>query len=682
MPGESVPRERVPTDSDVLIVGAGPTGLLLAALLAQRGVQVRVLERRTEPSAHSRGIGLHPPALAALAAVGLQETAAAQGAQVRAGVGLSGGRTLGELRFDRPGTGTPYILVLPQNRTEALLHRRVEQLAPGAVVRGVEVTGLEQDGPDGRVQVSARSADGASRTWTARVVVAADGTHSTVRTLAGVPVTVWEWPDRFLMGDVPDTTGHGPTARIHLHADGVVESFPLPASMRRWVVHTGHELPPEDPHLLAGLVRARTGERIDPHRATMVSAFGVRRQLARTLVAGRTVLVGDAAHAVSPIGGQGMTLAWQDALELAPELTRWLAESPPGEAARLDQDPALMAFSARRLRTARIAARQAEVNMVLGRGLPGPARLARDLAARAVLASPLRGTLAWTYSMGWAAGTATSVEGMSPEHADQPQPTSPHAAPAAGHPDGGAPASPVVRGERGAQVSSMFNGMADRYDLMNLVMTWGQEPRLVRRTVARAELGDAPRVLDLATGTGDIALEILRSRYGAEVVGADFAPEMMEIGRRRPGGDQIEWVEADAMDLPFEDESFDAVTHGYLLRNVEDIPRTLAEQFRVLKPGGRMVALETSPAPQNIIRPFSTAYIQHVVPLMGRLITQNPDAYEYLSSTTRAFKTPGEIGALLQDAGFVDVGHELHMFGTLAIHWATKPGGAADGRQG
>lgn len=236
----------------------------------------------------------------------------------------------------------------------------------------------------------------------------------------------------------------------------------------------------------------------------------------------------------------------------------------------------------------------------------------------------------------------------------------------------------------------MFNGMADRYDLMNLVMTWGQEPRLVRRTVAGAELdrlaavnpGRPLRVLDLATGTGDIALEIVRSHYGAEVVGADFAPEMMEIGRRRPGGDQVQWVEADAMDLPFEDAGFDAVTHGYLLRNVEDIPRTLAEQYRVLKPGGRMVALETSPAPKNLIQPFSTAYIRHVVPLMGRLITQNPDAYEYLSSTTRAFKTPQEIGDLLREAGFVDVRHELHMFGTLAIHSAVKPGtpGSSQGR--
>ncbi|MDO5633958.1 MAG: ubiquinone/menaquinone biosynthesis methyltransferase [Micrococcus sp.] len=227
--------------------------------------------------------------------------------------------------------------------------------------------------------------------------------------------------------------------------------------------------------------------------------------------------------------------------------------------------------------------------------------------------------------------------------------------------------------DHGARVAAMFNGIAGRYDLMNAVMTWGQEPRLVRHTIARANIPDHARVLDLATGTGDLALEILRQHPSAEVVGADFAPEMMEVGRRRENGDKVEWVEADALDLPFEDQSFDSVTHGYLLRNVSDIPTALAEQFRVLRPGGWMAALETSPAPESIVKPFSTFYIQHVVPRVARLITNTPDAYEYLSSSTRAFKTPAEIAGLLTDAGFVNVGHETHLFGTLAIHWAMRP---------
>lgn len=238
-----------------------------------------------------------------------------------------------------------------------------------------------------------------------------------------------------------------------------------------------------------------------------------------------------------------------------------------------------------------------------------------------------------------------------------------------------ASAAPSPDADHGARVASMFDAVAGRYDLMNAVMTWGQEPRLVRRTVERANIpsGVGARVLDLATGTGDLALEILRRHPDADVVGADFAPEMMEVGRGRKGGDRVEWVVADAMDLPFADEEFDSITHGYLLRNVADIPATLAEQFRVLRPGGWVAALETSPAPDNIVKPFSSFYIHRVMPRLARLIADQPEAYEYLSSSTKAFRTPEEVADLFADAGFVNVGHELFMFGTLAVHWAMKP---------
>lgn len=224
-----------------------------------------------------------------------------------------------------------------------------------------------------------------------------------------------------------------------------------------------------------------------------------------------------------------------------------------------------------------------------------------------------------------------------------------------------------------ARVSTMFDAVAERYDLMNTVMTWGQEPRLVRHTVARANVPAHGRVLDLATGTGDLAFEVLRQHPDATVVGADISAEMMEVGRKREGGDRVEWVVADAQDLPFEGASFDSVTHGYLLRNVADIPAALAEQFRVLRPGGWMAALETSPPPANIIRPFSTFYMHQVMPRLARVITDKPEAYEYLSSSTKAFHAPEEIADMLADAGFVNIGHETHMFGTLATHWAMKP---------
>src|SRR5699024_9890108 len=120
----------------------------------------------------------------------------------------------------------------------------------------------------------------------------------------------------------------------------------------------------------------------------------------------------------------------------------------------------------------------------------------------------------------------------------------------------------------------MFDRIADRYDLMNLVKTWGQEPRFIRDTVSAAKLGQAPTVLDIATGTGDLACAAARQRYGAYAYGLDISNEMLEVARRRPGGENISWQVGDAMALPYDDDTFDALTHGYLLRNVTDIAKT------------------------------------------------------------------------------------------------------------
>src|SRR5699024_9513217 len=134
----------------------------------------------------------------------------------------------------------------------------------------------------------------------------------------------------------------------------------------------------------------------------------------------------------------------------------------------------------------------------------------------------------------------------------------------------------------------MFDRIADRYDLMNLVLTWWQEPRFIRDTVSSAQLRQPPTVSDIATRTGDHAFEAARQRYGAHVDGLDISNEMLEVARRRPGSENISWQVGDAMALPYDDDTFDALTHGYLLRNVTDIAKTLAEQYRVLKPGGMM----------------------------------------------------------------------------------------------
>lgn len=396
-------------ECEVLIAGGGPAGLFLGGLLAQQGVDVVVLEQRARPSAHSRAIGLHPPALAALQLLALDEPALARGVRVTSGVCRSRGGGLGRLTFEQAWPENPFVLTLPQNDTEELLAQRLEELAPGSVQRGWEIMEVRDDG--GTVRATSRPAaahggggEGTPPTWWARMIVGADGARSRVRASAGIATDSKLYPDAYLMGDFTDTTGDSSTAVIYLEPDGVVESFPLPQGLRRWVVHTGEAVVAPRQDDLAAIVARRTGEVLDPALNTMISAFTVRRQLARRMVTGRQVLIGDAAHEISPIGGQGITLGWLDALALAPLLRDVLdlQDSRPLQTLAPFRD-----FDCVRRQAARRAARQAELNMAVGRPLPLPVAWAREALIRGMLRTPVRHQLAQAFTMRWAwAGTS------------------------------------------------------------------------------------------------------------------------------------------------------------------------------------------------------------------------------------------------------------------------------------
>lgn len=227
--------------------------------------------------------------------------------------------------------------------------------------------------------------------------------------------------------------------------------------------------------------------------------------------------------------------------------------------------------------------------------------------------------------------------------------------------------------ERATHVREMFGRVAPRYDLMNRLMTFGRDRAWRDYVLKLADLPKGGRLLDVATGTGDIALQALAKDADLNVVGADFSVPMMLLGRQRKGGEKVKWVEADALHLPYPDNYFDAVSSGYLMRNVIDVPRAFAEQMRVVKPGGRVVCLDTSPPPKNILRPFIVFYLKYVIPTLGRLIASDPSAYVYLPESTQAFKTPEELAEIMRAAGLKDVHYKRFMFGTMAVHVGIRP---------
>lgn len=230
--------------------------------------------------------------------------------------------------------------------------------------------------------------------------------------------------------------------------------------------------------------------------------------------------------------------------------------------------------------------------------------------------------------------------------------------------------------ERSEYVQAMFERIAGRYDLINRIISGGQDMKWRRFAVNATALPPDGRLLDIAAGTGDIAFEALRRSPAAEVIGADFAVGMMRVGQRRlPFGERVRWAGADALRLPFADGYFDAVASAYLMRNVTDIPRALEEQRRVLKPGGKIVFLDTAPPPDNGLKPLIMLHLKYGIPLVGRVVGGKAaaDAYRYLPETTDAFKTPAELARLLDGAGFQSVQYQTFMFATMAVHWGTKP---------
>jgi demethylmenaquinone methyltransferase/2-methoxy-6-polyprenyl-1,4-benzoquinol methylase len=221
------------------------------------------------------------------------------------------------------------------------------------------------------------------------------------------------------------------------------------------------------------------------------------------------------------------------------------------------------------------------------------------------------------------------------------------------------------------QVREMFDRISPAYDRMNRVMSAGMDGSWRSRAVRCAGLAPGGSAIDVCCGTGDMAIELLDAvSTRGRVVGLDFSERMIDAARAKSS--QVEWVCGDALALPFADDEFDAATVGFGVRNLPDVERGFREMARVVRGGGRVVCLELT-EPPRLVAPFARLWTDHAVPLLGRLIARETDAYRYLPASVHRFPPADELAEIMRTAGLERVAYKRLSGGAVALHAGTVP---------
>ncbi len=335
-------------DYDCIIIGAGPTGLMLGCLLAIKGLNFIILEKRAGVSKHSRSIGIHPPSISLFQKIGLEEKLLNFGNRITTGHAYVENKFVGEISFSELNHPYPFILTVSQSITESLLETHLLSLKADCLVRNFDISGIKRLTNGFSVSIND------NKKITGKYLIGCDGKNSFVREFANISFVGKPYSDTYIMGDFEDNLGNRSIAEVHLGSNGLIESFPHGKNKRRWVIktHTLHENP--EPELLVDMTRKRIGKAPDVSTNSMMSSFGVERYLAEKMYEDGVFLAGDAAHIISPIGGQGMNLGWLDSADLVNVL-----------AAPTEQN--VQNYNNKRRSKAREAANRAFFNMYMGR---------------------------------------------------------------------------------------------------------------------------------------------------------------------------------------------------------------------------------------------------------------------------------------------------------------------------
>jgi len=310
----------------IIIAGAGPAGLFMGLCLAEKGFEVQIFEKRTELISDSRSLGIHPPSLRMLEKLGILNEFLKKGIEVPMGWAHDGRDLLGSIDFSGIDQKPSYILIHPQNETEKILKQAFIERMPKGIQYGASIesfTDLESE-----IALEVRNHQHELRTYHTPILISCDGKNSTLREAAAISYEGHNYPDTYLMGDFPVVASDPKEPVVYITQEGLVESFPLPDGKRRWVAKTEEYIRNPEVEELSQIIKNRTHVTLEAHHCSMISSFGVQHRKASKLQRNRFFLVGDAAHVVSPIGGQGMNLGWLGAWQLSEDLASMNVEVP------------------------------------------------------------------------------------------------------------------------------------------------------------------------------------------------------------------------------------------------------------------------------------------------------------------------------------------------------------------
>ncbi len=369
---------------DVVIVGGGPVGLFLAIALVKKKISCLLIEKRDAPVQHSRSLGIHPISLQLFEKYGILNPFLEAGLQISKGIAFAGESKIGEITFDSLPQPFNYVLSCPQYKTEAILEEELNKIDDRVLIRNTEFKGFEER--ENKV-LSHVVQNGESIIYSSRYLVGCDGKNSHVRDIAGINFEGGPYPDTYVMGDFEDNTDFGSDAAVYIPKRGLVECFPLPNGMRRWVVKSPKYMAKPKREYIEIEVMRRCGHSLADQENVMLSGFGVQHYLADQFARGRIYLAGDAAHVISPIGGQGMNLGWLDGDRIAEVISN----------EELDTDQKANTYSKSQRAIVRKAMKRAEINMELGRAYSNG--FGKKLRLNLILNTPLKKVMARLFTM-------------------------------------------------------------------------------------------------------------------------------------------------------------------------------------------------------------------------------------------------------------------------------------------